>query len=88
MPKPYNVESSTYRINLRLTNVVATLDRMAKKKPSGDRHKPRRMVGIPERVCETLERLARDREASLSEMVKNILVDHLTKLGEWPPHKQ
>jgi hypothetical protein len=66
--------------------VSATLVVMGKKKPStGDRHKPRRLVGIPERICLVLEAMGESRETSLTEMVKAALIDYLERQGQWPP---
>lgn len=64
----------------------ATLNLMSnKKKPHGDRHKPRRMVGIPERVAAALEEVAKEREASLAEIVKYACLFFLEDLKRWPP---
>ena len=65
--------------------MLATLDRMGKKKASQDRHKPRRMVGLSERICAQFDKMAKDREASLAEMVKVACIDYLTRAGLWPP---
>ena len=51
----------------------------------GDRHKPRRLVGISERICKQFDKLALDREAKLTELVKNACIDYLTRAGLWPP---
>ena len=64
----------------------ATLAVMGKKKPTtSDRHKPRRLVGVPERICVALEEWGKDREASLTEMVKAGLIYFLEKHDRWPP---
>lgn len=66
----------------------ATLVRMGKKKSAAnDRHKPRRLVGISERICLALEEIGADREATLTEMVKVGLIHYLESLGKWPPQK-
>jgi hypothetical protein len=70
---------------LRRGAVFTTLVGMNKKKPAKDRHKPRRMVGVPERVCAALERMGADRESSLAEMVKTACIEYLEKNGRWPP---
>ena len=62
-----------------------TLDRMGKKTAGTDRHKPRRMVSIPERVALALADVGRDREASLSETVKVACIAYLESLNRWPP---
>lgn len=73
-------------LTLREAGVIATLARMGKKKPTAnDRHKPRRLVGIPERVCAALEQMGVDREATLTEMVKAGLIYFLEKHDRWPP---
>lgn len=58
---------------------------MSKPKPSKDRHKPRRMVGVSERICVALDRIGLDQEANLTEMVKRACVFYLEHLGQWPP---
>ena len=63
----------------------ATTVDMATKNTSGDRHKPRRMVGVPERICAALERMGERKEASLAEMVKNACLFFLEHHNEWPP---
>lgn len=65
--------------------MATTLAGMSKKKPAADRHKPRRMVGVPERVCAALETMGDDREASLAEMVKIACIEYLEKNNRWPP---
>lgn len=64
---------------------AATMSVMSKKKPASDRHKPRRMVGVPERVCAALEQMGKDREASLAEMVKVACIEYLERNNRWPP---
>lgn len=65
--------------------MVSTLARMGKKKPTADRHKPRRMVGIPERICRAFEGLTEERQATLSELVKVACLKWLEEQGRWPP---
>ena len=67
--------------------MAATLVGMSKKKqpPPEDRHKPRRLVGVPERVCAALEAMGGDREATLTEMVKVACIYFLEQHGRWPP---
>lgn len=64
---------------------AATLNRMSKKPPKSDRHKPRRMVGVPDRICQVLELLGREEEAPLSEMVKRACIEYARTRGKWPP---
>jgi len=59
----------------------------AHKKPQADRHKPRRMVGVPERICAVLDQMGAEREASLAEMVKNACLFFLEQNNRWPPGK-
>ncbi len=63
----------------------ATITGMPKPKQPADRHKPRRLVGIPERICAALERMGEERETSLTEMVKAACIHFLTEQGRWPP---
>lgn len=65
--------------------ITTTLMLMAKKKTPKDRHKPRRMVGVPERICQVFEQMAAESEATLSEMVKNACLFFLESKGRWPP---
>lgn len=65
--------------------MTATVSRMAAKTPKSDRHKPRRMVGVPERVCAALEAMGKEREATLAEMVKNACIHFLEANNRWPP---
>lgn len=66
----------------------STLDVMSKPKPSADRHKPRRMVGIPERLAVALEKAGEARLMNLTDVVREACLDYLTKLGAWPPPKK
>lgn len=71
---------------------MTTLTRMPKKptnssrpkKDVADRHKPRRMVGIPTRVAAILQKQAELRLTRLSDEVKRILIEHLQREGLWP----
>lgn len=59
---------------------------MSKSKPTaGDRHKPRKMVGVPTRIATVLEELGAERETNLTEMVKVACIHYLESLGKWPP---
>lgn len=79
--------------------MTGTLDHMSKaKKPTAantptkpstsERHKPRRMVGVPERVCVALKKMGDAREADLTEMVKLACIFFLEKHGAWEPLPQ
>lgn len=64
----------------------ATMASMSKqKKPSGGKHKPRRMVGLPEKVAAPLEALASETATTLTEYVKLVCVEHLKAKGRWNP---
>ncbi len=66
--------------------MLATIEDMGKKKDrAADRHKPRRMVGVSERMCQALEKMGKTREASLSEMVRYAVMFYLEQHGHWPP---
>lgn len=65
--------------------MTATLNRMSQPKKSKDRHKPRRTIGIPERICLALERMGERQEAGVSEMVKRACIFFLEHHNEWPP---
>ena len=64
--------------------MTATLQGRGKKKTTGDRHKPRRLIGIPTRVCAALEEFGKVKEASLSEMVKVACIFFLEHHNRWP----
>jgi hypothetical protein len=55
------------------------------KKPPKDRHKPRRMTSVPERVALALEAIGESQEAKLAEMVKRACIEFLEKRNAWPP---
>ena len=64
----------------------AILAGMSKKRPApSDRHKPRRLVGVSERICLALEEIGKDRESTLTEMVKVGLISYFESPGKWPP---
>lgn len=65
--------------------VESTIKVMGKKKPGSDRHKPRKLVGIPLRVCAALKSMGEQREASLAEMVKVACIEYLERNNRWPP---
>lgn len=78
--------------------MIATLASMGKKqskqeKPEkprqaeSDRHKPRRLVGISERICAALEAMGKERESNVTEMVKVGLIYFLEKHDRWPPRE-
>lgn len=55
------------------------------KQPPKDQHKPRRMVGVPERIAAVLDEMGKEREASLTEMVKYACLHFLEVNNRWPP---
>lgn len=66
--------------------MAATLTVMGKKKATtGDRHKPRRLVGLTPRIAAALEELAESRDTNLTEVVKTACIAYLESLGKWPP---
>jgi len=62
----------------------ATLDAMASTNPKNDRHKPRRMVGIPEPLAAALEQLANEQFNSLTDQVKTACREYLDRQGRLP----
>lgn len=70
-----------------MKHAVANMALMAKKnRPTGNsQQKPRRLVGLPPRIVEALEKLAKSRETTITEMVKAACLDYLTRLDLWPP---
>lgn len=66
----------------------ATMMTMSKqKKPTGGKHKPRRMVGLPARIAALMNELAEENAMKLTEYVKSVCVEHLKAKGRWatPP---
>lgn len=57
---------------------------MAKSK-SEDRHKPSRMVRIPERMAVALEEFAESRENTLTDEVRTAIREYLERNDLWPP---
>lgn len=57
---------------------------MAKKKKEEDRHKPSRMVRIPERMALALEELAETRENTLTDEVRTAVREYLERNDLWP----
>lgn len=57
---------------------------MPPKKKAGDRHKPRRMVGIPEVMAVALEELAAEEFNKLSDQVKAAVREYLERRGRLP----
>lgn len=55
------------------------------KKPTGGKHKPRRMVGLPEYVAALMDELAAENAMKLTEYVKSVCVEHLKAKGKWKP---
>ncbi len=62
--------------------MVATLDRMAEKKT--DKHKPSRMVRIPEPMAVELEKMADEQFNNLTEQVKIAVREYLEKHARLP----
>jgi len=60
---------------------------MAPKKKPTDRHKPNRLVRVPERVAAAVEAIGLEDEIKLTQMVKMILIEYLKERGKWPPLK-
>lgn len=54
-------------------------------KKTEDRHKPSRMVRIPERMAVQLEKLAESRENTISDEVRTAVREFLERAGMWPP---
>lgn len=63
--------------------MTATITCMAAK-ASTDRHKPGRMVRVPESLAVILDELAAEQLNSLTEQVKICIRERLTALGRWP----
>lgn len=61
------------------------MNRMAKKKPDADRHKPSFMVRIPARFQEILDRLAEARVTDITAEVIRAVREMLEREGLWPP---
>jgi hypothetical protein len=62
---------------------------MAKKQPaSQDRHKPRRMTSVPERMAKLLEEIAATKETNLATEVKQAVREYLERAGLWPPKRE
>lgn len=57
---------------------------VAKEKKNTDRHKPRRIVGIPDQLAKALESLAEEQFNTLTEQVKIAVREHLEKHGRLP----
>lgn len=69
-------------------SVVRTMLGVAKdKKKNADRHKPRRIVGIPEPFAVALEGLASEQFNTLAEQVKIAVREYLDKHGRLPKPK-
>lgn len=54
------------------------------KKPTGGKHKPRRMVGIPEQLAVALERVGESSLSNVTDVVKAACIEYLEKRGMWP----
>jgi hypothetical protein len=61
---------------------------MAKnKRPGGrgDRHKPRRMIGLPERLAVQLDKLAERNASRMTQEVIRAVREYLERNNLWPP---
>jgi hypothetical protein len=61
---------------------------MAKKQKEEDRHKPSRMVRLPERMARALEEFAKGRENTLADEVRTAVREYLERNGMWPPKQE
>ena len=67
----------------------ATLKRMATNKKNADKHKPSRMVRIPEAMAAALEEMAEEQFNSLTEQVKVAVREYLERNKRLPtPHQR
>lgn len=67
--------------------MVTTIRHVAKdkgKSKGADRHKPRRMVGVPDALAQELERMADEQYNTLAEQVKIAVREYLEKHGRLP----
>ncbi len=70
---------------LQESAVSATTAIMGKQKPTAnDRHKPRRLVGIPEPLAVALEELAEEDFNNLTDQVKAAVREYLERKGRLP----
>lgn len=65
----------------------ATMIRMADKKKPGDRHKPSRMLRLPELLAKALEELAREDFNSITEQAKIAVREYLERRDRLPKPK-
>ncbi len=61
----------------------STIECMAKRKKT-DRHKPSRMVRLPDALAEPLRDVAEERVTDLTTEVKQAVREYLERLGRWP----
>lgn len=62
---------------------------MSKKDPSnGDRHKPRKMVGIRKQFIEPLEQLAEDNGTKVTDEVNRAVRELLEREGRYKPKRR
>lgn len=64
--------------------MVTTITDVAKEKKKIDRHKPRRIVGIPEPLANALEGIAEEEFNNLAEQVKIACREYLERKGRLP----
>ena len=67
--------------------MVATIHGMATKKKQADKHKPSRMVRIPEAMACALEQIAEEQFNSLTEQVKIAVREYLERQSRMPKPK-
>jgi len=63
---------------------LPTMNPVANKKKNPDRHKARRIVGIPEALAVALEGVAADQFNTLAEQVKIAVREYLERLNRLP----
>lgn len=64
--------------------MLPTISDVAKGKKKTDRHKPRRIVGIPEALAKALEEIGEEQFNSLAEQVKIACREYLDRKGRLP----
>lgn len=64
--------------------MLATIPSMAAKKKQTDKHKPSRMVRIPEAMAVAMEQIADEQFNSLTEQVKIACREYLERMNRLP----
>lgn len=67
--------------------MVTKMPDVAKAKTNNDRHKPRRIVGIPEALAKALEEIGNEEFNTLAEQVKIACREYLERKGRLPKPK-